>query len=169
MKILYVSGEAAPFSASGGLGDVMGSLPRAVGALGNECSVITPLYRSVRERYGDRLLLVTSFFFNLSWRKTGASVYTYNKVKSEEDRQSFLAQFGWEVSSAPTETREVTIPSEFDKVFAAYNELQKEQGFDLSKYRKKTATRKRRPLCPEIRTSVVFPIGKHTVGRHVKT
>lgn len=85
MKILYVSGEAAPFSASGGLGDVMGSLPRAVGALGNECTVITPLYRSVRERYGDRLLLVTSFFFNLSWRKTGASVY-----KLYEDGVTYL-------------------------------------------------------------------------------
>ena len=37
--------------------------------------------------------------------------------------------------------REVTIPAEFDKVFAGYNELQKAQGLDLSKYKKKTVTR----------------------------
>ena len=45
------------------------------------------------------------------------------------------------MKEAAVEEREVTIPSDFDKVFAAYNELQKEQGFDLSAYRKKTVMR----------------------------
>ena len=35
----------------------------------------------------------------------------------------------------------VTVPETFDKVFAAYNELQKEQGLNLSKYRGKEVTR----------------------------
>jgi hypothetical protein len=35
----------------------------------------------------------------------------------------------------------VTIPTEFDKIFAAYNELQKSQGLNLAKYRGKDVTR----------------------------
>ena len=35
----------------------------------------------------------------------------------------------------------MTIPGEFDKVFATYNEMQKEQGLNLSKYKGKDVTR----------------------------
>ena len=65
----------------------------------------------------------------------------YDKVKSADDAAAFLAQFGWVVDAGSAETKEVTIPAEFDKVFAGYNELQKSQGLDLSKYKKKTVTR----------------------------
>ena len=65
----------------------------------------------------------------------------YDKVKTADDAAQFLAQFGWVVDAGSAETREVTIPAEFDKVFAGYNELQKSQGLDLSKYKKKAVTR----------------------------
>ncbi len=67
--------------------------------------------------------------------------YSYDKVKSSADASAFLAQFGWTVDGARAESVKVTIPAEFDKVFAAYNELQKTQGLDLSKYKKKELTR----------------------------
>ena len=67
--------------------------------------------------------------------------YSYDKVKSAEDAAGFLSQFGWAVDTAPIETKTVTIPAEFDKIFSAYNELQKEQGLDLSKYKRKEVTR----------------------------
>lgn len=67
--------------------------------------------------------------------------YSYDKVKSAADMVNFLSQFGWTVNGAVIESEEVTIPSEFDKVFAGYNELQREQGLDLSKYKKKKVTR----------------------------
>ena len=66
---------------------------------------------------------------------------SYGKVKSNEDRIKFLEQFGWNVVSEPIESEEVIIPAEFDKVFAGYNEIQKEQGLDLTKYRKKKVQR----------------------------
>ena len=75
MKILYVTSEANPFAASGGLGDVMGALPAAVAAEGHDCSVIMPLYDSVKPQYREKLELVLDMSFNLSWRHTGASVY----------------------------------------------------------------------------------------------
>ena len=65
----------------------------------------------------------------------------YGKVKSNEDRIKFLEQFGWQVNSEPIESEEVVIPAEFDKVFAGYNEIQKTQGLDLGKYKKKKLTR----------------------------
>ena len=83
MKILYVTSEANPFAASGGLGDVMGALPAAVAEVeGNECSVILPLYDSLKPEYRQKLELVLDMSFDLSWRHTGASVYkiVHNKV-----------------------------------------------------------------------------------------
>ena len=65
----------------------------------------------------------------------------YDKVKSADDAATFLNQFGWVVDAGSAETATVTIPAEFDKIFAAYNELQKAQGLDLSKYKKKDVTR----------------------------
>lgn len=58
----------------------------------------------------------------------------YENVKTAQDGIEFLAQFGWEVDPTPVEDTTVTIPAEFDKVFASYNELQREQGLDLSNY-----------------------------------
>ena len=66
---------------------------------------------------------------------------SYGKIKSNEDIVIFLAQFGWEVGEKPLEIKEVIIPAEFDKVFAPYNEIQKSQGLDLGKYKKKKLTR----------------------------
>ena len=65
----------------------------------------------------------------------------YEKIRSNEDRVAFLAQFGWEVEETPAEETTVTIPREFDKIFAAYNELQRKQGLDLSLYSGKTVER----------------------------
>ncbi len=66
---------------------------------------------------------------------------SYDKVKTNEDRIKFLEQFGWNVAAEPQESEEVVIPAEFDKVFATYNEIQKSQGLDLGKYKKKKITR----------------------------
>jgi starch synthase len=48
MKVLYVASEVAPYSKSGGLGDVAHALPRALSARGHEVRVVTPLYASAR-------------------------------------------------------------------------------------------------------------------------
>lgn len=65
----------------------------------------------------------------------------FDKVKTADDRVNFLSQFGYTVESEPIESVEVTIPKEFDKVFAAYNELQKGEGLDLGRYKGKTVMR----------------------------
>jgi len=55
-------------------------------------------------------------------------------VKSEKDISSYLSSLGWVVGSSSDEFCEVIIPKEFDDVYRGYNELQKENGFDLSKF-----------------------------------
>ena len=60
---------------------------------------------------------------------------------SNEERLSFLRSFGWEVSPEPTQTQEVRVPQEFNEVFTRYNQMQQEQGIDLSEHAGKTAKR----------------------------
>ncbi len=72
---------------------------------------------------------------------TKTADYNFEKIKTNDDRVEFLRQFGWEVKTEPVESEEVSIPSEFDKIFTGYNEIQKRQGLDLSKYKKKNVMR----------------------------
>ncbi len=65
----------------------------------------------------------------------------FDKIKSSADRVAFLKQFGWESVAEPIESEDITIPAEFDKIFASYNEIQKKQGLDLGKYQKKEMVR----------------------------
>ncbi len=76
MNILYLTSEAAPFIASGGLGDVMGALPKYVAASGaDKVSVILPCYGQIKQSYKNNFSRVCDICFNLSWRETGATVY----------------------------------------------------------------------------------------------
>ncbi|MBR5011630.1 MAG: DUF4830 domain-containing protein [Clostridia bacterium] len=70
-----------------------------------------------------------------------AEVVRFDKMKSDDERIAFLAELGYEVENTPTESVEVTIPDEFDKVFAAYNQLQKAMGLDLGRYKGKKVMR----------------------------
>lgn len=76
MKILYVTSEANPYAASGGLGDVLGALPIAVAENPEvTAEVILPLYGSMAEKYRLQMEKVCDLSFRLSWRSTGASVF----------------------------------------------------------------------------------------------
>ena len=65
----------------------------------------------------------------------------FKNIKTNDDRVAFLTSFGWDVNKTPLEIEEVTIPKEFDDVYSAYNELQKYQNCDLSKYKGKQVKR----------------------------
>ena len=59
LKIVHIASEVAPFSKTGGLGDVARSLPKALKRLGHEVFIITPLYGRVidKKKYGLKLIL----------------------------------------------------------------------------------------------------------------
>lgn len=62
-------------------------------------------------------------------------------IKTEDDRVAFIEQFGLRVKGAAVESKSFVIPDNFDRALAGYNEVQKRQGLDLSKYAKKKVTR----------------------------
>ena len=62
-------------------------------------------------------------------------------VSNNDARVDFLKTFGWEVTTSPTESGQVRLPTEANEVFNRYNALQKSQGYDLSAYAGKTVMR----------------------------
>lgn len=78
MKILYATSEAAPFAASGGLGDVLGALPRTLKSLDpkeNEVSVILPLYGQISEAQRKNMKYLTSYEIRYSWRNEYCGIF----------------------------------------------------------------------------------------------
>ena len=51
LKILFLSAEVAPFAKTGGLGDIGGSLPKALAKMGHEVRVVMPAYKNIEEGY----------------------------------------------------------------------------------------------------------------------
>ncbi|MEG2039260.1 MAG: DUF4830 domain-containing protein [Oscillospiraceae bacterium] len=56
------------------------------------------------------------------------------KTKTNETRVDFITSFGWQIVEEPVEILEVLIPEQLDAAYEQYNAIQKDQGFDLSKY-----------------------------------
>ena len=54
MEIIHVSAECFPMAKAGGLGDVVGALPKYQNDLGHIAKVVMPMYR-------------TKFLFNNDW------------------------------------------------------------------------------------------------------
>lgn len=59
-------------------------------------------------------------------------------IKTNDDRLSYILSMGYSVADEPLSEKEVVIPETFDETYEQYNALQKECGFDLSKYAGKT-------------------------------
>ncbi|MEQ9763963.1 glycogen synthase GlgA [Streptococcus sp. ZJ151] len=74
MKLLFVAAEGAPFSKTGGLGDVIGALPKSLVKHGHEVAVILPYYDSVADKFGDQVEDCFDFTVNVGWRHQYAGV-----------------------------------------------------------------------------------------------
>lgn len=62
-------------------------------------------------------------------------------VSTNEGRIQWLASYSWTVDAQPADVQQVRIPAEADEVFSRYNELQKSQGYDLTRFAGKEITR----------------------------
>ncbi len=80
MKVLLVSSEVAPFSKTGGLADVSGSLPGALKNLGCDIKVVTPLYKMVKESgcAAEKILKGLKVKVGRSFKKGDVSVSVLN-------------------------------------------------------------------------------------------
>ena len=65
----------------------------------------------------------------------------FDNIKSEDDLLAFIKSLGIEVKTPAYRSIDVELPRIFDAVYAKYNDVQKQQGLDLSKYRGRTLHR----------------------------
>jgi len=64
-----------------------------------------------------------------------------SRVRNNDQRLEYIASFGWSVEPEPVEIIEVIIPREFDELYEAYNQIQQQDGFDLTRYQGRRAMR----------------------------
>jgi starch synthase len=75
MKVLFCTSEARPFAATGGLGDVAGSLPQAIRLRLIGCRVVMPLYADIPQELRDNMKFVTSLSVPVAWRRQYCGVF----------------------------------------------------------------------------------------------
>ena len=80
-KILFVASEAAPFIATGGLAEVVGSLSKALAATGNyDVRVIIPMYSDIRPQYRQEFQFIGSIFIPLAWRNQYCGIFPMKRT-----------------------------------------------------------------------------------------
>ena len=75
-KILFVASEAVPYIKTGGLADVVGSLPKYFDKEKYDVRVILPKYACMDELLLAQLKFVCHFYVNLNWRKQYVGIFT---------------------------------------------------------------------------------------------
>ena len=68
-SVLLVSSECAPLSKTGGLADVVGTLPKNLMELGVDARVITPYHHVIKEKYASQVEHMFMFYVQLGWRR----------------------------------------------------------------------------------------------------
>ena len=66
---------------------------------------------------------------------------SYGGIATENDRREFIKAQGYEIADKAVDKVSFSVPKDFDRIISGYNEIQKKQGLDLSKYKKKKLMR----------------------------
>ena len=82
-NVLFVASECIPFIKTGGLADVVGSLPKYFNKKEFDVRVMVPKYACIPEEWKQKMNYVTHFYIDLAWRKqyVGVLEMEYENVK----------------------------------------------------------------------------------------
>lgn len=75
-SILMAAAEGLPFVKTGGLADVIGSLPAALSEMGHEVKVVLPLYKKIAERNFQDLTYCCSFNIGMNYHDVPVTIYS---------------------------------------------------------------------------------------------
>lgn len=87
LSVLFASSEVFPYAKTGGLGDVAGSLPKAISNLGVDIRVVLPNYKSIPQQYKTDMEYIGYIFVDLSWRHQYCGIF---KLVREDVTYYFL-------------------------------------------------------------------------------
>lgn len=80
MNVLFTATECAPFFKTGGLGDVLGALPKQLAKEGIEVGVALPYFsKNLPDHFAQELEEVTRFTVLVGWRKQYCSIWQLKK------------------------------------------------------------------------------------------
>ena len=74
-KVLFAASECVPFIKTGGLADVVGSLPKYFNKDEFDVRVMIPKYTAIPEEYKNQMQYLTHFYLELAWRKQYVGVF----------------------------------------------------------------------------------------------
>ena len=82
-KILFAASESVPFIKTGGLADVVGSLPKYFDKEKYDVRVMLPKYMCMKDEWKEKLQYHTHFYMDLNWRKqyVGVLEMEYDGIK----------------------------------------------------------------------------------------
>ena len=77
-RVLFIASECVPFIKTGGLADVVGSLPKCFDKKYFDVRVILPKYMCMKEEFKSKLEYITHFYMDLGWRSQYVGVLGMN-------------------------------------------------------------------------------------------
>jgi starch synthase len=80
VKILFATSECVPFVKTGGLADVLGSLPKALKQLDPtlDVRVVLPLYEDIPQKYRDAMRFIGSKYVPLGYKNNYCGVFAFD-------------------------------------------------------------------------------------------
>lgn len=84
-------------------------------------------------------IIVISVTFVSNHISEAQSVSAVISAKTDSERRAYLSKYGYKLAS-DCEQKEITIPKKWNDVYNSYNQIQKNQGFDLTDYKGQKAT-----------------------------
>ena len=94
-NILFVASECMPFVKTGGLADVVGSLPKCIDRKYFDCRVIMPMYSFMNQKWKDMLEYKTHFYMDFNWNSyyVGVMEVEYEGVYQKQRNASKTSVF----------------------------------------------------------------------------
>ena len=74
-NILFAASEGVPFIKTGGLADVIGSLPKYLNKDEFDVRVILPKYTCIKEELKASMKYITHFYMDLNWRRQYVGIF----------------------------------------------------------------------------------------------